>query len=259
MNFSDLPTFTLNSFPPSAFNYERPRHFIQSQPCFQAPSYDSVVQEAQENQNQLNLNSPQNSPLAMESQTTNQSVSQTQQQFQYLSLSQNQIQSENQANGTTKSSPSSSSFCSSISTSSAVTPLPAAPSNPPTATVPRPTLRSSFTIMPVTPTAPSVPCVPLNFSVSSGLGSATLPANQDPIIVPSSYRGSVVPSQSASSSFAPPTSNLGSQLPLSSPPTSIQASPIPLSCQSVPQHSSQKKISPAVISLPSSYKETPHT
>lgn len=258
MNFSDLPTFTPSSFPPSAFNYERPRHFIQSQPCFQAPSYDSVVQEAQENQNQPNRNSPQNSPPAMQSQTTSQSVSQTQQQFQYLSLSQNQVHNENQANGTTKSSPSSSSFCSSISTSSAVTPLSSPPSNPPSSTLPRPTMRSSFTLTPITPSAPSVPCVPLSFSVSSGLGSATLPANQDPVLPPSSYHGSVLPSQSASS-FALPTSNLCSQPPLSSAPTSIRASPVSLSCQSVPQHSSQKQIPPAVISLPSSYKGTPHT
>lgn len=259
MNLSDLPTFTPSSFPPSAFNYERPRHFIQSQPCFQAPSYDSVVKEAQENQNQLSLNSPQNSLPAMESQMTDQSVSQTQQQFQYLSLSQNQSHNENQANGTTKSSPSSSSFCSSISTSSAGTPLSSAASNPPSSTVPRPTMRSSFTLTPITPSASSVPCVPLSFSVSSGLGSATLPANQDPILAPSSYHGSVVPSQSALSPFALPTSNLCSQLPLSSPPTSIRALPVSLSCPSVPQSSIQKQSRPAVISLPTSYKGTPHT
>lgn len=256
MNLSDLPTFTSSSFPPSAFNYERPRHFIQSQPCFQAPSYNSVVKEAQENQNQLNLDSPQNGLPAMESQMTNQSVSQTQQQFQYLSLGQNQSHNENQANWTTKSSPTSSSFCSSVSASSAVSPLSSASSNPPSFTVPRPTMRSSFTLTPSTPSAPSVPCVPHSFSVSSGLGSATLPANQDPILAPSSYY-SVVPSQSAVSPFVLPTSNLGSQFPLSSPPTSIQASPISLSCPSVPQSSSQKQIPPVVISLPS--KGTPDT
>uniref|UniRef100_A0A096LX65 Myotilin n=1 Tax=Poecilia formosa TaxID=48698 RepID=A0A096LX65_POEFO len=43
MNLSDLPSFTPGAFPPSAFNYERPRHFIQSQAAFQAPSYESVL------------------------------------------------------------------------------------------------------------------------------------------------------------------------------------------------------------------------
>lgn len=252
MNLSDLPTFTPSSIPPSAFNYERPRHFIQSQPCFQAPSYDSVAKEPQENRDALNLNTPQNSLPAMEHQMTNQSVSQTQQQFQYLSLSRNQ--NENQANGTTKPSPSSSSFCSSVSTSSAVTPLSPAVSSPSSSSVPRPTMRSSFTLTPISPTAPSVPCVPLSFSVSSGLGSATLPANQDPILAPSSYHASAAPSQSAVSPFGLPTSNLFSQLPLSSHPTSIQPSPNSLPCPSVPQSSSQKQNPPAVI-----YKGTPHT
>ncbi|XP_052005296.1 myotilin-like isoform X1 [Xyrauchen texanus] len=35
MNVADLPTFSPS---PSAFNYERPRHFIQSQPSFHTPS-----------------------------------------------------------------------------------------------------------------------------------------------------------------------------------------------------------------------------
>uniref|UniRef100_W5N2G2 Ig-like domain-containing protein n=1 Tax=Lepisosteus oculatus TaxID=7918 RepID=W5N2G2_LEPOC len=34
--------FSPTSYPPSAFNYERPRHFIQAQPRFQAPSYESL-------------------------------------------------------------------------------------------------------------------------------------------------------------------------------------------------------------------------
>lgn len=34
MNVADLPTFSPSLYPPSAFNYERPRHFIQSQPSF---------------------------------------------------------------------------------------------------------------------------------------------------------------------------------------------------------------------------------
>lgn len=253
MNLSDLPTFTPSSFPPSAFNYERPRHFIQSQPCFQAPSYDSVVKDTQENQNQLNLNSPQNSLPAMEGQMTNQSVCQTQQQFQYLSLSQKQSSEENQADGTSKP------FSSSISTLSAAAPLPSAASPPPSSTVPRPTMRSSFTLTPLSPSAPSVPCAPLSFSISSGLGSATLPANQDPVSAPSSYHVPALPTQAALSPFVLPTSNLCSQLPLSSPPTSIRASPVSPSCPSVPQSSSQKQIPPAVISLPTSYKAPPHT
>lgn len=259
MNLSDLPTFTRSSFPPSAFNYERPRHFIQSQPCFQAPSYDSVVKEAQENEKQLNLNSLLNSLPAMESQMPNESVCQTQQQFQYLSLSQKQSPKENKADGSSKSSPSSSSFCSSMSSSSAVAPLSSAASNPASSTVPRPTMRSSFILTPLTPSAPSLPCVPLSSSISSGLGSATLPANQDPGSAPSSYHLSAVPSQSALSPFVLPTSSLCSQLPLSSPSTSIPALPVSSSCPSVPQSSSQKSIPPAVISLPSSYRETPHT
>ncbi|XP_067312967.1 myotilin [Pseudorasbora parva] len=37
MNVADLPTFSPSLYPPSAFNYERPRHFIQSMPSFHAP------------------------------------------------------------------------------------------------------------------------------------------------------------------------------------------------------------------------------
>ncbi|KAJ8393689.1 hypothetical protein AAFF_G00059080 [Aldrovandia affinis] len=44
MSVADLPTFTPSLYPPTAFNYERPRHFIQSQPHFQAPSYESLQQ-----------------------------------------------------------------------------------------------------------------------------------------------------------------------------------------------------------------------
>ncbi|XP_073778678.1 myotilin isoform X2 [Danio rerio] len=33
-NVADLPTFSPSLYPPSAFNYERPRHFIQSLPSF---------------------------------------------------------------------------------------------------------------------------------------------------------------------------------------------------------------------------------
>ncbi|TNM99010.1 hypothetical protein fugu_013574 [Takifugu bimaculatus] len=256
MDLSELPNFNPSSIPPSAFNYERPRHFIQSQPCFQAPSYDSVVKDSQENQNQQNPNSPPNSLTSMESPMTDPLVVQTQAQFQYLSLSQNQSNNEGQANGTTKSSPSSSSFCSSISTSSAVPPLSSAASK--TTSSLRPTLRSSFTLTPISPYAASVPCAPLSFSVSSGLGSATLPANQDPVLAPTDYHSSAGPSQSAFSPSISPNSKLCSQIPLSSPPTSIRASPVSLSCSSVPQSSSQKQIPPTVISLPTTYQGTPH-
>ncbi|CAB1437475.1 unnamed protein product [Pleuronectes platessa] len=111
MNLSDLPTFKPSTFPPSAFNYERPRHFIQSQASFQAPSYESVERDAQEYQNnsQQNLNSSQNSLGVTETQSqatikssqsqsfsqtqsVSKSLSQTQSQFQSLSLSQNQSQ-----------------------------------------------------------------------------------------------------------------------------------------------------------------------
>ncbi|XP_042593796.1 myotilin-like isoform X2 [Cyprinus carpio] len=37
MNMADLPTFSPSLYPPSAFNYERPRHFIQSLPSFHTP------------------------------------------------------------------------------------------------------------------------------------------------------------------------------------------------------------------------------
>ncbi|XP_028816787.1 myotilin [Denticeps clupeoides] len=42
MSVTNLPTFSPSLYPPTAFNYERPRHFIQSQPHFQAPSYNSL-------------------------------------------------------------------------------------------------------------------------------------------------------------------------------------------------------------------------
>ncbi|CAM4609679.1 unnamed protein product [Leuciscus chuanchicus] len=37
MNVADLPTFSPSLYPPSAFNYERPRHFIQSLPSYHTP------------------------------------------------------------------------------------------------------------------------------------------------------------------------------------------------------------------------------
>ncbi|KAF1384359.1 hypothetical protein PFLUV_G00117500 [Perca fluviatilis] len=124
MNLSDLPTFTPSVFPPSAFNYERPRHFIQSQPSFQAPSYESVLKEAEENQNnsQQNLNISQNS----------QNVTEKQSQAKMTS---------------TQTSPSS---------------------------LPRTTMRSTITLTPSIPSA-------------TGLGSATLPANQDTMSAPAAF------------------------------------------------------------------------
>uniref|UniRef100_A0A3B5M8W2 Ig-like domain-containing protein n=1 Tax=Xiphophorus couchianus TaxID=32473 RepID=A0A3B5M8W2_9TELE len=191
MNLSDLPSFTPGAFPPSAFNYERPRHFIQSQAAFQAPSYESVLREAQENQNnQQNLSSTQSSANVAEgqmkashtqsfsqAQSVSKSVSQTQSQFQSLSLSQNQTRSvapgqiQTQANGTAKSSPSSSSLNSATTpASSAAPPFSSSTSLLPPSTssssLPRATMRSTITLTPRVPSA-------------SGLGSASLPANQD--------------------------------------------------------------------------------
>ncbi|XP_033489180.1 palladin isoform X2 [Epinephelus lanceolatus] len=320
MNLSDLPTFTPSVFPPSAFNYERPRHFIQSQPAFQAPSYESVLKEAQENQNnsQQKLNSSQNSANVTEAQsqtkmrsTQNQSfsqtqsmsksLSQTQSQFQSMSLSQNQTQSvaqtQIQANGTAKSSPTSSSLSSPISTpASSVAPPPssAAPLLSPSATttsstpspassssLPRTTMRSTITLTPSIPSA-------------TGLGSATLPANQDTMSASAAYLCSVLPSQSAFSPFSSsklsPNSNLPhpstspSRSPLapsspllpvraSTPPSSLPQQPLPVSpslphsplspsssSSSVPQPNTpngQNRVPPAVVSLPASYKEGP--
>uniref|UniRef100_A0A3B1JAF6 Myotilin n=1 Tax=Astyanax mexicanus TaxID=7994 RepID=A0A3B1JAF6_ASTMX len=48
-NLADLPTFSPTLFSPCAFNYERPRHFIQSQPSFQTPSYDSLQSNGSSN------------------------------------------------------------------------------------------------------------------------------------------------------------------------------------------------------------------
>lgn len=313
MNLSDLPTFTPSTFPPSAFNYERPRHFIQSQPAFQAPSYDSVLKEAQENQNnsQQNLNSAQKSPNVLEtqiqtkamstqsqsfSQSASKSLSETQSQLQSLSLSHNQYQSAAppqihiQANGTAKSSPSSSSLSSPVSTpaSSAVPALssagpilshsPTSFSSLPSSSLPRTTMRSTITLTPSVPSA-------------TGLGSATLPANQDSMSASAAYLCSVLPSQSSSklspntnrplSSTSPSRSPLApsspllplrtsfssSALPQQPPPVSSSLPCSPLSSSSspscVPQQpftpSTQNSVQPAVVSLPASYKGTPST
>ncbi|MGH0139880.1 UNVERIFIED_CONTAM: hypothetical protein FKN15_076417 [Acipenser sinensis] len=42
MSAVNVPSYSPTVYPPSMFNYERPRHFIQSQPFFQAPSYESL-------------------------------------------------------------------------------------------------------------------------------------------------------------------------------------------------------------------------
>uniref|UniRef100_A0AAZ1XSI6 Ig-like domain-containing protein n=1 Tax=Oreochromis aureus TaxID=47969 RepID=A0AAZ1XSI6_OREAU len=312
MNLSDLPTFTPSTFPPSAFNYERPRHFIQSQPAFQAPSYDSVLKEAQENQNnsQQNLSSAQKSPNVLEtqsqtkamstqsqsfSQSASKSLSETQSQFQSLSLSQDQYQSAAppqihiQANGTAKSSPSSSSLSSPVSTpaSSAAPALsstgPMLSNSPtsssfPSSSLPRTTMRSTITLTPSVPSA-------------TGLGSATLPANQDSMSASAAYLCSVLPSQSSSklspntnrplSYTSPSRSPLAPSSPLLPMRTSSSSSALPqqplavspslprspLSSSSspscVPQQpftpSTQNSVQPAVVSLPASYKGTPST
>ncbi|XP_047209117.1 palladin isoform X2 [Girardinichthys multiradiatus] len=306
MNLSDLPTFTPSAFPPSAFNYERPRHFIQSQPAFQAPSYESVLREAQENQNnQQNLISSQNNASVMEvqgqmkanqAQSVSNSLSQTQSQFQSLSLSQNQTRSvahtqiQTQTNGTAKSSPSSSSLSSPTSTSassaappfssniSLVSPSVIIPSPTSTSSLPRTTMRSTITLTPRVPSA-------------TGLGSASLPANQDTLSASAAFLCSVLPSPSSSfssklspnsslllpstspscSPVAPssphlpmrtsaPTSSLPQQ-PLPGSP-SFPRSPVSPSSSSLPQlntPNNQNRVPPAVVSLPASYTGNPNT
>ncbi|KAL0973974.1 hypothetical protein UPYG_G00213770 [Umbra pygmaea] len=71
---ADLPTFTPSLFAPSAFNYARPRHFIQSQPAFQAPSYDAAQALPQANGNSgkaspssSSLSSPISTPASYQS------------------------------------------------------------------------------------------------------------------------------------------------------------------------------------------------
>ncbi|XP_054890099.1 palladin isoform X2 [Poeciliopsis prolifica] len=298
MNLSDLPSFTPGAFPPSAFNYERPRHFIQSQAAFQAPSYESVLREAQENQNnQQNLSSTQSSANITEgqmkashtqtfsqAQSMSKSVSQTQSQFQSLSLNQNQTRSADhgqiqmQANGTAKSSPSSSSLNSPTSTSASSTAPPFSssasllPPSTSSSSLPRTTMRSTITLTPRVPSA-------------SGLGSASLPANQDALSASAAYLCSVLPSPSSSfSSKLSPSSSLPhpsaspscSQLAPSSPllpmrtsasTSSLPQQPLPVSpsipCRpsssSLPQMNNQSRVQPTVVSLPAGYKGTSNT
>ncbi|XP_061541920.1 myotilin [Phycodurus eques] len=277
MNLSDIPTFKPGAFPPSAFNYARPRHFIQSQSTFQAPSYESVIREAQENQvnSQESLESSKHSSSVAEvqsqtkmrsshSQSVSKSLSHTQSQFQSLSLTQNQTQ----PNGTGKSSASSSSVSSPISTVTL-------PSSLPPSSTSRVTMRSTITLTPSTPSA-------------SGLGSATLPANQDAMSAPAAYLCSVLPSRSSFSSYsklspnstlprsstspsrsplAPSSPHLPrkesscpQQLPPSSP--SFSRSNLSPTMSSLPQPNtpnSQNRGPPPVVSMPANYKGTPST
>ncbi|KAM9834875.1 palladin isoform X1 [Syngnathus typhle] len=281
MNLSDLPTFKPGAFPPSAFNYARPRHFIQSQSAFQVPSYESVIREAQENQNncQENLTCSKHSSsvpeahsqttrMSSHSQSLSKSLSQSQSQFQSLSFTPNQTQ----PNGTSKSSPSSSSLSSPTSTSSAAPPHSfVAPSSS------RVTMRSSITLTPSIPSA-------------SGLGSATLPANQNTMSAPAAYLCSVLPSQSSFSSYSklsPNSTPCSSTSPSRSPrapssphlpvkeaaPSSAPQQPSLLSpscpysnlsptTSLLPQPNtpnSPNRESPAVVCLPAIYKGTPST
>ncbi|XP_061690782.1 myotilin [Syngnathoides biaculeatus] len=274
MNLPDIPTFKPGTFPPSAFNYARPRHFIQSQSAFQAPSYESVIREAQENQVNSQEKSSKHSSSAAEvqsqtktrsshSQSLPKSLSHTQSQFQSLSLTPNQTQ----PNGTSKSSPSSSSISSPISSSSVT------PSSLPASSTPRVTMRSTITLTPSVPSA-------------SGLGSASLPANQDAMSAPAAYLCSVLPSRSSLSTYSKlsPNSTLpASRSPLapSSPhlpkkessPSSSSQQPPPSSpsysrsdfsptTPSLPQPNTpncHNREPPPVVSMPAHYKGTPST
>lgn len=297
MNLSDLPTFTPSSFPSTGFNYERPRHFIQSQPAFQAPSYDSVLQDAssptspplspavssptsaqpagisktsveakatlqmshsqmshnqashsqashsqmshsQMAHSQSSLSQSSLSQVSQVSHSETKALSQTQSQFQSMSLS------EIQSNGTSKSSSSSLSSPSSVllSPSSAASPQPR-------------TVRSSLTL---TPTSPSA---------TVGLGSASLPANQDAISAPAAYLCSVLPgSKSPSRSpLLPSRAMPAGGFPQATVPGFPQA-PVPHSPSLSPRSplspqqqnlQNMNRVQPAVVSLPASYKPTP--
>lgn len=250
MNLSDLPTFTPTNFPPSAFNYERPRHFIQSQPSFQAPSYDSVVRDAQEYQNADPPGQGQGRSTPGHSASRSQSVSKSSSRFESMNQIQSQFTAQtghqNQTNGLVKSSPSSGLSSpvpsSSSSTSALFTPVVCTSSS----SAPRTTVRSTITLTPNVPSA-------------TGLGSATLPANQDGMSVPAAYLCSVLPSQNAfpfSSSKLSPNSSLPP--PSVSPPRS-PLSPSSSSSSSFQQLNSQNRVQPAVVSLPAHYKGSPNT
>uniref|UniRef100_A0A4W5NQ61 Myotilin n=1 Tax=Hucho hucho TaxID=62062 RepID=A0A4W5NQ61_9TELE len=61
---ADLPIFSPSLFAPSAFNYARPRQFIQSQPAFQAPSYNVTQALPQTNEENSSKASPSYSNLS---------------------------------------------------------------------------------------------------------------------------------------------------------------------------------------------------
>uniref|UniRef100_A0A3P9JGZ2 Myotilin n=1 Tax=Oryzias latipes TaxID=8090 RepID=A0A3P9JGZ2_ORYLA len=152
----------------------------------------------------------------------------------------------------------------------------ALPPPPPinTSSLPRSTVRSTITLTPRVPSA-------------TGLGSATLPANQDALSASAAYLCSVLPSHSSSSklspnsSFAHPSTSpsrspLSPSSPLLPPKTSSSSSSLPhqpppvspslphphLSPSSSSQHDtppSRNRVTPAVVSLPASYKVTPNS
>ncbi|KAK5897472.1 hypothetical protein CesoFtcFv8_010532 [Champsocephalus esox] len=252
-NMSDLPSFTPSVFPPSAFNYERPRHFIQSQAAFQAPSYESVLKEAHENQN----NSQQNL-------ISSQHVTETQSQAKVMSAQISALLSPPPPPPLLLSHPRHPPL------SPPPPPLsPPPPSSPFPPSLPRTTMRSTITLTPSIPSA-------------TGLGSASLPANQDSMSAPAAFLCSVLPSPSAFSPFSSsklsPNSSLShpsispSRSPLSPFPSplphqhlpvspSLPRSPLsPSSPSSFPQPNTpngQSRVPPAVVSLPASYKAAP--
>ncbi|XP_062331901.1 myopalladin isoform X2 [Osmerus eperlanus] len=255
MSRTDLPTFSPSLYPPTAFNYARPRHFIQSQPQFQAPSYESaqaLPQAPPQNQTQNHPQVP-IQPLA-------------------------QPQVPPQANGNSKVSPSSSSLSSPISS----TPAPTFPSTSPPYTSPPSTSQPSSAPPdspsrgPMRSTITLIPRVP-----SVGAGSATI-STQPERPSPAAYLCSVLPSQSklsptlpfpqppspTRSHLSPPSPlprrsdppsmtglslNPPSQAPLS--PMAPRISPCLPMAAPLPQ---QNMPPPSCVSLPSSYRASPN-
>ncbi|XP_023650724.1 myotilin isoform X1 [Paramormyrops kingsleyae] len=185
MSVADLPTFSPTLYPPSAFNYERPRHFIQSQPHFQAPSYESL-----------------------------------------------------QANGSIKTSPSSSNLSSPVSTPgpSSTSSMPASPSHAP--------MRSSITLIPKVTSAPPSRTSPVAFLCSVlPSQSSPQPGSSHSLTTPTSLPKLVTlqsappPSSSANCSAYTPTT-ASSSLPKPATPSQQTGTPSPF------------------VSLPASYKGT---
>ncbi|XP_046871086.1 palladin [Hypomesus transpacificus] len=176
MSRTDLPTFSPSLYPPTAFNYARPRHFIQSQPQFQAPSYESAQAL------------PQAPP---------QNQTQTHPQVPIQPLAQPQVPP--QANGNSKVSPSSSSLSSPISSAPAPTfPTTSPPyTSPPSASQPPSAPPDSPSRGPMRSTITLIPRVP-----SVGAGSATI-STQPERPSPAAYLCSVLPSQSKLSPTLP--------------------------------------------------------